>query len=190
MICSIIGLGNSAKDWHKTPCDLSIGVNDCLKWGKDPDQLVLINFERKFTTERLKLIKPTKAKVWTHTSTWKKHFPQAEVIRLTPFVFGIHKGLIYCSKTSPFVAMSLAWKQGAKDIILWGVEFLTHGSYRKGTKHGEYEIKQYLKFVEQLKKHGVRVWLGASGAAFDGLVPVWQQRTGQEYTAIMERVGL
>lgn len=174
MIASVIGLGHTAKDWYKTPCDLSIGVNDSARFGKDPDQLVLINFERKFTPERLKLIKSTKAKVWTHTSTWKKHFPQAEVIRLTPFVFGIHKGLIYCSKTSPFVAISLAWRQGAKDIILWGVEFLNHKSYRKGTKHGDFEVKQYLKFIEQLKKHGVRVWLGTNGSAFDNLIPVYE----------------
>jgi hypothetical protein len=177
MTVSIVGLGSSAKDWHKIPCDLSIGVNDALKWGKDPDQLVLINFERKFTVERLKLIKATKGKVWTHTSTWKKHFPKAEVIRLTPFVYGIHPGLIYCSKTSPLVAMSLAYKQGANDLILWGVEFTNHKSYLKGTKQGDYEIAIYKKFIEQLKKKGVNVWLGAKGTAFDNYLPVYECQT-------------
>jgi hypothetical protein len=71
MICSVVAVGDSAKDWYKTPCDISIGVNDVLKHGHDVDQLLIINFPRKFTPDRMHNILTSKAK--------------AVVIRLSPF---------------------------------------------------------------------------------------------------------
>lgn len=176
MTASIIGCGQSAAEWFKTPCDLSIACNDAFKFGAHPDQLVLINFERKFTHDRLKTILATRPqKVWTHTSTWCKHFSNATVIKLTPFNGNVRHGLIYSSKTSPMVAMSLALKQGATELILFGIDFVNHASYRKGVKSGEYEIKQYIKFFESAQKQGIKVWLGASGTAFDGVLPMYKQ---------------
>lgn len=175
MIVSIIACGDSARDWFKTPCDLSIGVNDAFKFGAQPDQLVIINFERKFTHERLKTILATRpTKVWTHTSTWQKHFNNAVVMRLTTFSGYVRDGLIYSSKTSPIVALSLAVKQGATEIILWGIDMLTHKTYRKGTKDGDYEIKNYLKFIEQIKKRGIKVYRGADNTAFDLYLPLYE----------------
>jgi hypothetical protein len=176
MKISIIGCGISAKGWFKVPCDLSIGVNDMLKFGHQPDQLVLINFERKFTHDRLKTILATKAKrVWTHTSTWKRHFPHADVIKLTQFNGNVRNDLIYSSKTSPMVAISLAVKQGASEIIIWGVDMINHPAYRKATKHGDYEINQYLKFFQQLNKRGIKVYRGADNTAFDFVLPLYQK---------------
>jgi hypothetical protein len=173
MIVSVVGCGSSAQYWHKVPVDLSIAVNDAFKFGHQPDQLVVINFERKFTPQRLAIIKSTKPKrMFTHTSTWKKHFPNAEVIRLSPFNGFVRKGMIYKSKTSPIVAMSLAVNQGAKELILWGIDFETHKSYNKNNKQGQYEISVYLKFIEQLNKQGIKVWRGADGSAFDKQLPL------------------
>jgi hypothetical protein len=174
MIVSVIGCGSSAQHWHKVPVDLSIMVNDAYKFGHQPDQLVVINFERKFTPQRLAIIKATKPKrMFTHTATWKKHFPEAEVIRLSPFNGYIRKGMIYKSKTSPIVAMSLAVNQHATDIILFGVDFLNHKSYSNNTKHGQFEISNYLKFFDQLNKMNIKVWRGSAGSAFDNNLPLW-----------------
>lgn len=176
MTASIIGCGSSGQDWHKVPVDLSIGVNDCLKHGAHPDQLVLINFERKFTHDRLKTILATRPKkVWTHTSTWKKHFSNAEVIKLSPFngYVRVNNGLTYCSKTSPLVALSLAVSQGAKEIIIWGIDFKNHASYRQGTKNGDFEVKTYLRFFDQLASQGIKVYRGADGTAFDSVLPLY-----------------
>lgn len=176
MTASIIGCGSSGQDWHKIPVDLSIGVNDCLKHGAHPDQLVIINFERKFTHERLKTILATRPKkVWTHTSTWKKHFSNAEVIKLSPFngYVRVKSGLTYCSKTSPLVALSLAVNQGATEIIIWGIDFVSHPNYRKGTKNGDFEVKTYLRFFDQLASQGIKVYRGANGTAFDSELPMY-----------------
>lgn len=176
MTVSIVACGNSARYWFNTPCDLSIACNDAFKFGAQPDQLVLINFERKFTHDRLKTILATQAKkVWTHTSTWQKRFKHAEVINLSPFNGYVRKGLIYCSKTSPMVSLSLAVHQGAREIIIWGVDFLTHAAYRHGTKGGDYEIKQYLRFFSELDKQKIKVWRGADGTAFDLHLPLYNK---------------
>lgn len=173
MIASIVACGTSAKDWHKVPHDFSVGVNDSAMFGKDPDHLVLINFERKFHTERLNVIKRTKAQVWTHTHTWKKHFPDAYVIKLSPFSGYVRRDMIYSLRTSPIVAMSIASKLGATKMILWGVDFKTHKVFTNGEKKGDHEIRNYLKYFDGLKKLGVEVYLGANGTAFDPYLQLW-----------------
>lgn len=176
MTVSVIACGNSAQDWHKVPCDLSIMVNDGFKFGAQPNQLVLINFQRKFDKQRLDTILKTRPeKVWTHTSTWQKHFSNAVIMKLTTFNGYLRDGLIYSSKTSPMVAVSLAVKQHATEIILWGIDFLNHKSYRKGTKDGDFEIKNYLKFFEEIRKRGIKVYRGADGSAFDLYLPLYEK---------------
>lgn len=174
MTVAIVGCGSSAKNWGQQKFDLSIGVNDAAKWGYPLDQLVLINFPRKFTHERLRIIYSTKAKVWTHTGAWRQQFPACYVIRLTEFHKMINKDLIYCSKTSPIVAISLAVKQGAQNVVLFGVDMLTHKVYSRGSKHGDFEINKYIRFFEQLNKRGVKIFRGANGTAFDNTLPMFQ----------------
>lgn len=176
MTISVIGCGESAREWYKTPCDLSIGVNDMFKFGAQPNQLVLINFQRKFDKQRLDTILKTRPeKVWTHTSTWQKHFSNAVIMKLTTFNGYLRDGLIYSSKTSPMVAVSLAVRQQATEIILWGCDFKDHSTYRTGTKDGDYEVKTYLKFFQEIQKRGIKIWLGANGSAFDLYLPLYDK---------------
>lgn len=174
MTTAIIGCGQSAQHWGESKFDLSIGCNDAGKWGYSLDQLVIVNFKSKFDKTRLETILKTKAKVFIHTSTWKKDIPSANTIKLTLFNGKVRDGFIYHSKTSPFVAISLAVKQGANDIVLYGIDMLNHKAYRQGTRAGDYEIKTYLKFFEELKKQGVRVWLGTTGSCFDNVLPLFK----------------
>lgn len=175
MTVSVVAVGDSAKDWFKTPCDLSIGVNDSPgKWGHDVDQLLIINFPRKFTSERMKHILSSKAKVFTHTSAWRTHFPKCEVIRLSPFVGYFRKNHIYTSKTSPIAAISMAIKAGATDIILWGIDMKNHARYSESTKNGIHEIKTYLKFFDAVEKFGVKIYRGADGGVFDARLPKYE----------------
>lgn len=177
MVVSVIGCGNSASEWFKTPCDLSIGVNDCYKFGHQPDQLVLINFKGKFTPDRLRTILATRPKkLWTHTSTWKNHFTNTEIIRFSHFSGYFMKGNIYNARTSPIVAISLAIKQNADNIILFGVDFTGHRTYSKGTRQGDHEIKTYLKFFEAVQKKGIKIYLGGNGTAFDQHLPLYEIR--------------
>lgn len=172
MTFTIIGCGDTAKEW--TPVGTTIGSNDCERFGKRVDYLVLVNAPHKFK-ERINVIKNSKAQVYVNSlGPWSKMFPQAKQIRLTPFTIRINKDLIYSSRTTPIICMSLAIKMGATKLILWGIDMLTHHSFRRGTKTGDHEITTYRKFFVQANKLGVDVYLGRQGTAFDNDLPIYE----------------
>lgn len=183
MIVSVIGCGSSGKDWKTLPCNLSIGVNDMYKFGHSPDWLVVVNMPRKFESERLRNITATKPKRFlTHAvRAWSQHIRNKELEYLknmTNFhsrVTLFRPNYIYTSQTSPIVAMSLAYNAGAKEIILWGVDFRDHSKYREGTTAGDREIKVYQHFISLLEKKGIKVYLGSPGSALDKFVPVYKK---------------
>lgn len=172
MIFTIVGCGESARNWM--PNGISIGSNDCEKFGKPVDYLILANIPRKFG-DRLNTIKKTKAKVMvTSLNEWKQIFPNCEKIqRVTSFNKLIMKGYVQTSSTTPIMCMSMAVRMGAKTLILWGVDFLTHGSYRVGTKSGDREIEKYLRYFRACKEKGIEVYRGADGSVFDKVLPIY-----------------
>lgn len=172
MTWTVIASGNSAKGW--IPRGTVIGVNDCEKWGKPVDILILVNAPGKFN-DRLNVIKKSKAKVLTNSvHMWKPYFPNCHKIeRLISFNSKILKNFVYMSQTSPIIAISYAIKQGAKEIIIWGVDFLNHRKWSKGTKAGDREIKVYCKFFAECERIGVKVYLGSEGTAFDQSLPLY-----------------
>lgn len=182
MVVSIIGCGSSGKDWANAHCDLSIGVNDMYKFGYHPDWLVVVNMPSKFEGQRLRTIQQTQpTRFLTHSiRAWaQKGVSKPEYIKnLTGFhtrVTMIRQGFIYTSKTSPIVAMSLAFNEGAKEVILWGVDFKDHSKYREGTSAGNKEIAVYRKFIELLDKKGVKTYLGSSGSALEKWIPIYER---------------
>lgn len=175
MTAAIIALGDSAKDWYNTPHDLSIGVQDCAKFGKDPDWLVLIDSKNGFKNEpeRLQTITRTKAKrVLTNGPTWKAEFPHYEQLRLQMFGKYLKKGHVYCSKSSPFVAVSLAFNEGAKNIVLFGVDFQDH-KLLKG-KLLDYELRQWEKFCRLIAEQGSQVFVSSEYSALSKFLPIYE----------------
>lgn len=171
MIYTVVASGDSAKNW--IPRGTTIGVNDALKWGRDTDILILVNAPGKFK-ERLDIIKKSKAKVLTNSvNMWRPYFPNCQKIeRLISFNAKILKNFVYMSQTSPIIAISYAIKQGAKEIILYGVDFVNHRKWSKGTKAGDREIKIYCKFFAECERIGVKICLGALETAFDDILPL------------------
>jgi hypothetical protein len=177
MTCHVIGLGYSAKNWDGS--GYSLGVNDAAKWGFPLNELILVNKPSKFAPERLREIKGGKYwKVYSHKpGDWKTHFefPEEtlEQLPLSPFVGRVRKGIIYKSGgTSPFIAMSKAFVNGATEIILWGVDFKNHRVFKPGSSALKKELFQYKKLIEGLAQHGVSVYLGASGSALEDFVEI------------------
>lgn len=173
MTISIVGCGQSAKEWFKTPCDLSIGVNDCVKWGKEVDWLVVVNSPMKFKGERWDTITGSKPKRFIcHNGAWKKQFPKAELAVIHPFRGGVKKGKIYFSKTSPFVALNIAYQESPTDIILWGVDFLNHPNVKD--KLLKTELNEYRRLFDALESKGVKVWIGNPDTVLREYLPVWR----------------
>lgn len=179
MICSIVACGESAREWHKTPCDLSIGVNDCVKFGREVDYLVCVNAPDKFTpkakngfTDRLATIVNSQPKRFLcHNNNWKRLIPKAETIPLKPFSGSVLKGRYYKSSTSPFVAITIAYSEGASDIILWGVDFLNHPNIKN--KLLSQQISEYKRLFDALESKGVNVWLGNTNSVFKDYLKPW-----------------
>lgn len=179
MIVSVVGCGDSAKEWYKTPCDLSIGVNDCVKHGHEVDWLCVINAPGKFTMkskngwqDRLFTITNSKPKkFFCHNANWKPYFPHAEFLALKPFMTSIKKGNVYKSKTSPIAAISLAFNAGATDILLFGVDFLNHPNFQG--KMLKSELHEYQRLFWCLEEHGVRCWLGNVNSALKEFLKPW-----------------
>lgn len=181
MLASIVACGDSAKEWYKVPCDLSVGCNDCVKFGHEVDYLVVVNSPLKFHprldnkyTDRLKVITDSKPKKFLcHNSNWKKYFPKAELLAFKTFIGTYRKGRVYCSKTSPFVAITLAASLGATEIILWGVDMVSHHTYSPGKRGFSIELDYYKILFEQLEKCGVKVWIGNDNTVLKGFLPVY-----------------
>jgi hypothetical protein len=170
MIISVVACGKTAEGWHNTPCDLSIGVNDCARFGKETDWLVVIN--RKFPPDREAIIKASKPKMFfTTIPYWQQQFPKAETLRLQQFSKHVKKGHVYSSKTSPFVALSLAFNAGATNVILHGVDLVGHSVIKD--KLRDYELRKFEKFCRELAAQGCQVWVSSKDSSLSKFLPFW-----------------
>lgn len=175
MQVTVVACGESARHW--IPRGITIGSNDVLKFGRDTDYLILANSPGKFKPERLNIIKKSKAKILvTSVNQWKPYFPACERIqKVTTFNKMIMKGYCQTSVTTPIMALSIAIRMGATEIIMWGVDLLNHKSYAKGTKAGDREIDKYKMYFKECERLKIKVWRGADGTAFDDVVPKYNE---------------
>jgi hypothetical protein len=165
-IFTIVGCGQSASDWKEN--GYSIGVNDSWKFGRPTDAILLCNAPFKFSQERLEVItKSTPKKVFAHKPGWGVWFPDWEQIVIKPWYGTVNPRQIYYSDTSPFIAISLAYTLGAKEIILWGVDFQDHHVFNSGNPQTKREVERYMELITELKELGCEVYLGSKGGVFD-----------------------
>jgi hypothetical protein len=182
MKVSIVGCGDSAKEWFKVTCDMSIGVNDCVKFGHEVDNLVVVNTPAKFQpsyknghVNRLKTIIESKPKrFFCHNSGWKPYFPNYELVGMRPFVLNYKRNRIYSSKTSPFVAICLAVSLGGTELIIWGVDMVNHHRWSVGKKDFGLELSHYQILFEELEKNGIKVWLGNEASTLNKFLPIYK----------------
>lgn len=174
MIISVVGCAPSSKDWFNTPCDISIGCNDAGKFGKDFDYLVVINSRQSFSKEpeRMKVIESSKAKVLTNDDTWRGL--DYKRVRLLSFHKTVKKGTVYCSKSSPFVAISYAFNLGATEILVWGADYNDHPLFnKKDPRSRDYELRKLESFCGLLKEQGTQVYSTNTESALSNFLPLW-----------------
>lgn len=182
-VVTIVACGESAKDW--IPRGHTIAVNDAWKWGKPTESLLICNRPQEFRGERMQTIINSKPKTfYSHKSNWAYAFPNWKKINLVTWYGVARKGQQYSSGSSPFIAISLAWNLGAEDIILWGCDFMNHATFNPENPYRDKEVSTYMELIRALEAEGVKVWLGAKGTAFDGLIPVYNQRVMETFENI------
>ena len=170
MTYNIIACGDSGKQWDGT--GLNIGVNDSAKWGHKIHTLLLANHPGKFSPDRLSVITSTNPeKVYTNGWTWNDYFKNIQLIKLKSWDGHLKQGTIHHTSTSPFIAMSLAYNLGATKIVLWGVDFKNHPVINE--HHGlNQEVRQYKDLTTELRKVGVKVFLGAKCSVLEEFLTI------------------
>jgi len=125
---NVLGLGESLSFY--IPDDSpTIGVNDI--WSKvQTDYIVCLDKRDKFSDERLKTIDESKPlKFFSQLEDWNNR-PDYEIITLQPdypkYKCQINLSSLPKSLCSPFVACALAYKMGAKEIHVYGVDLINH----------------------------------------------------------------
>ena len=124
----VFGLGPSLQDVREVESDsIRIGVNDILKHFKT-DYIVCIDRMRSFSPERFTMIYNNTVPMFTHLSErdlpYKGKRVNIELQEHRGEFFSIEKFAIsYCS---PFVAMQVAAKMGASEIVVCGVDLNNH----------------------------------------------------------------
>lgn len=168
----IIGCGATAAFWDGQ--GHSIGVNDCFKY-HPVESLVLVNTPNKFSPDRMQVIRNSEPeKVYAHNAQWKSYFPKMQLIQPKQFLGRLRRGDIYHANTSPFVAMSIAFNQGAKELILWGVDFKTHRFMSPGSGYLKAELNAYESLINALERNGCSVFLGSEESELNKILPVWK----------------
>jgi hypothetical protein len=175
MTYNIIACGDSASKWDGN--GLSIGLNDCMKFGKKPTILGIFNHRNKFTQDRIETILKTRpVKFYADHDCWQKYFPEMIQVKLRSWDGHLYKtpDRLTHAHTSPIIGMSLAYNLGASKIILWGCDFKTHGTWTKQNPQMAVELRQYKQFVEALRREGIKVYLGANGSLLEEFLTVYQ----------------
>ena len=179
---TIICCGDSARNWE--PRGTTLGVNDSWKFGKPTDILLCCNRPVDFTKDRLRTITTSTPKTfYSHKGNWAYAFPDWKKIHLhnwsgsryfVPYMNKpIEHKMTYSSNTSSFIALSLAYNLGAKEIIMYGIDFMNHKVYHEGAHYRDKEVQIHLDLIKCMKEHGTEVYLGALGTAFDQTIPLY-----------------
>lgn len=173
MTYHILGCGESCAQYHGH--GLSIGVNDCFKYGKRPNILGIWNHRNRFTPDRVETIKRTNpVKLYTDNDSWEPYFENRVHVKLRSWDGHLRKepDRLAHAHTSPFIAMSLAYNLGASKIILWGADFVTHKEWTKQNPQMAIEMRLYEQLINSLRREDVKVYLGAGGGLLEKFLTV------------------
>lgn len=152
------------KDHHQD--FITIGVNDVPALF-DPTYLLVTDHPNRFNDRRKKIVNESKAKyLFTPVGGWRH--PRIVNFKLGKKGFKNldNPGLIDHFLNSPYTAVNVAFKMGAKNIGLIGVDFIDGHFY--SPKDGKHSLDRmnyirdikwaYSKITEELKKYDVNLY--------------------------------
>ena len=173
MIIHVLGLGDSLT-YYKPDGNISIGVNDIYKHIKT-DYVVCIDHLTAFSKDRLEIILKTKSKsFYSQISDWGLVVPNFKLIE-----FNRGRGILneldnekFCySNNSPFVACILAYKLGAKKIVLHGVDLIDHSHIKGNSK--EKALLDYKNLNKALLSRNVELFVGSEDTNLISFLPLF-----------------
>lgn len=154
---SILGLGESLKNFSPNG-SITIGVNDIYKHFPS-DYIVCVDKPDRFSPERLNTIKSSAhKKFFSHLPEWHPIISNFQLIKLYQgrgIFTNLDSDSIAYGISSPIVACVIAYKMGAKQIDLYGVDFNTHPQFVN--RNLDRAIKEFLLLNAEFKKKGIKM---------------------------------
>lgn len=171
----ILGLGETLKNYRPNG-NTTIGCNDIWKYHKTK-VIVCCDPPIRFSPDRINTIRNSfPVKFLTTRHEWKGIVFNYHLFKLT-----LGRGnlknfndpeLVCHSNNSAFMAAHIAFKMGAKKIILHGVDFTNHHALSL-----EHNLKRAIKDFEllgiELKKHGVSLCVSSHASELSTVLPVF-----------------
>lgn len=166
MTIDILGCGDSINRFEYAG-NKTIGVNDVFRFFH-VENLVVIDAPDKFTKERLDvIIQSTPKKFYSSVEAWRPYNENFQFIKLASPRGSCdkldHRELFPYSNSSPFVAISLAYKMGAKKIRLFGADYTNHVKLCE-----KYAIERVMKDFKEMNKaltlRGVKLFVTKESA--------------------------
>lgn len=169
----IIGRGESAE--MVAGFDLYVGVNDCAY---PVNHLICIDPPFVFQPSRQQSIIKHPAKLFTQLPSWA-NLRQAELINLSRVRHSVEdlktKQAYPYSNNSPFVAVCHAYFMGADEIVMAGVDMVSHQSLSQ-PKKVEAIQKHYSLLHSELKRLGCRLYLLKRFGILSDVIPIWANK--------------
>jgi len=160
MRINILGLGETLNHFIEDG-NVTVGVNDIHSRIKT-DYVVCVDVPDVFNRERFYTIANTKCKgFYSQILDWAILVDNFNIIE-----FNRGRGLLheldndkFCySNNSTYVACILAYKLGAKEIVMWGVDFNDHPHIKD--KSRDKAIGDFNNLKKELAKRGVKLMVG------------------------------
>lgn len=172
MTIHVLGLGESLKDYEPDGCT-TIGVNDIYS-RITTDFVVCVDHPSAFSPDRRKTIYSTKCKgFYSQVSAWSE-LPNFNRIEFNPgrgFVDQLD-GPKYCySNNSTYVAVVLAYKLGAKYIVMHGVDFRTHSVFISHSR--DKAVSDFKTLAKALLDRGVTLYVSSEWSELSRVLPLW-----------------
>lgn len=156
MKINVLGLGTSVSRYNGS--GISIGVNDVWRY-YPTDYLVVVDRPDSFNNEpeRLKVIKESKPILFfSHLPEWRFMNGYVEM------KLANHRGDLSEIKTkypysisSPYCAVAIAYKLGAKEIDIYGVDMNNHHAIKNEIR--DKEIERFKELFRLIQKDGVKI---------------------------------
>lgn len=170
----VLGLGETLEDFQPDE-SITIGVNDIHSTVKT-DYVVCVDSKKAFAKDRLKDIEGSKCKgFYSQLDEWSniEKFQKMELAKVRGSLEEIDTDKFCYSICSPFVACVLAYKLGAKRIVLWGVDFMSHPKIKDSRR--DRALKDFKALDIELRKKGVKMYVGDSLSYLSTFLPVWSR---------------
>lgn len=171
MTIHVIGKGES-KEFFKYDGNITIGVNDVNKWIKT-DHIVVVDPMDAYK-EGHETFRNSNAMFWSQLEdnrNYVKNFTLIELARGRGVLDEFDSDRFVYSITSPFVAVHLAYKLGAKNIVMWGVDFNTHPNFDTDSLRNR-ALKDFGNLRKKLNERGVNFYVGHEMSMFSSILPI------------------